>query len=142
MSMMNTATLDNATVGSWYAAVGDDGWRPVVWGLGPTEQDALSEAESELIGAECRCTKLTVHPITAKQVERVLAGDISWPVKVERNTKFWCAACGHSFHSDAMTFEPEGCPECASLLIKPDSSGQPSEPSYDDSREVTGRGEY
>jgi predicted nucleic acid-binding Zn-ribbon protein len=53
---------------------------------------------------------------------------------------YHCAACAHSFHSDADSFEPEGCPECGCLSIDP---GAPVvEPSYDDSREVTGRGEY
>jgi transposase-like protein len=39
------------------------------------------------------------------------------------------------------SFAPEGCPECGSLDIR--RASQPRrEPSYDDSAEVTGRGEY
>lgn len=59
-----------------------------------------------------------------------------------RSRPFWCSACGHRFRSEASDFGPEGCPECHSLAIEQDTAGQPRDPSYDDSREVTGRGEY
>lgn len=59
-----------------------------------------------------------------------------------RVTFMWtCSECEHSFHAEQTTFAPEGCPECASQDIR--RAGSPrTEPSYDDSREVTGRGEY
>jgi predicted nucleic acid-binding Zn-ribbon protein len=32
--------------------------------------------------------------------------------------KFVCTECGHTFHSDAESFGPEGCPECGGLDIE------------------------
>lgn len=33
--------------GDWYAAIGDDGTRPVVWGLGETAEGALDDARAQ-----------------------------------------------------------------------------------------------
>ena len=58
------------------AAVGTDGARMVVWGLGVTEADALADASRQEHGGET----LSCHEITAEQVAVVEAGDVSWPV--------------------------------------------------------------
>lgn len=31
-------------MGNWHAAIGTDGWKPVVWGIGDGEQAALDDA--------------------------------------------------------------------------------------------------
>ncbi len=62
-----------------YAAVGDDGTLPVVWGLGVTAEAALEDARAELTAAEC-ASELAVHEITEAQALAILAGDVSWPV--------------------------------------------------------------
>lgn len=57
-----------------YAAVGTDGVRPVVWGLGSTERKARAECAD---GVE-------VYRITPAQAAVVEAGDVSWPIVVKR----------------------------------------------------------
>lgn len=73
-----------------FAAVGTDGVRPVVWGIGADEDSARTEALSELRAyhagagggdAEVDAEDLTVHPITDAQALVILAGDVSWPVQ-------------------------------------------------------------
>jgi len=71
-----------------FAAVGADGTRPVVWGLGTTEEEARMCAERWLSEAnrEIDDEPLTYHAITTEQAEAIEAGDVSWPVTSERGT--------------------------------------------------------
>jgi len=68
-----------------FAAIGTDGVRPVVWGLGDNEDDALAEAHSQLREAAPEWNEghneLTVHPVTDAQVARIQTGDVSWPAE-------------------------------------------------------------
>lgn len=59
-----------------FAAVGNDGMRPVVWGTGTTEEAALADARLWLDGED---QDLEVHPIDEYEMVEVLAGDVSWP---------------------------------------------------------------
>ena len=65
------------------AAVGNDGVRPVVWGLGATEDEAEADARehlSEFPGWQ-QHDALTYHPITEAQAQAIRDGDVSWPVE-------------------------------------------------------------
>lgn len=64
-----------------FAAVGTDGKRLVVWGLGDSADEALHEAERELFVADSSRQCFEVHEITADQAETVTTGDVSWPIK-------------------------------------------------------------
>lgn len=60
----------------WYAAIGTDGMRPVVWGVGESEQAAREDA--------CLCDELThddldaltLRPITDEQAVRIQRGEV------------------------------------------------------------------
>lgn len=69
----------------FFAAVGNDGTRPVVWGLGRTEDEALEEAHNGLVHTNST-SELEVHEITSEQYATINEGDVSWPVSVERLT--------------------------------------------------------
>lgn len=60
-----------------YAAIGTDGTRYVVWGLGASEETAEADARAEADAAACdpelRCTVA----IGAERVARIQAGDVS-----------------------------------------------------------------
>lgn len=58
-----------------FAAVGDDGMRPVVWGVGSSAAAALRDAKRWDAPAG-----LDVHPINAAQRARIKAGEVGWPV--------------------------------------------------------------
>lgn len=60
-----------------FAAIGSDGLRTVVWGVGDSEGDALSDA-SLWLGDDFASTDLVIRAITSAQFEAVLAGNISW----------------------------------------------------------------
>jgi hypothetical protein len=62
-----------------FAAIGTDGRRQVVWGLGDTDASALRDAEQNLRESDC-VSELHVEPITNEQREIIEAGDVSWPV--------------------------------------------------------------
>lgn len=67
-----------------YVAVGDDGWRPVVWGLGRTLQQALREAHDNIDafgGSAADKDALTTASVTAAQAAIIADGDITWPAK-------------------------------------------------------------
>lgn len=66
----------------FFAAVGDDGTRPVVWGLGATEGEARENARRWLAEGESEheIDDLECHTITAAQRAVIEAGDVSWPV--------------------------------------------------------------
>lgn len=61
-----------------YAAVGDDGRRRVVWGIGTTETEAREEAAQWY--PDGVVDGLDVEPITAREAETIRMGDVSWPV--------------------------------------------------------------
>jgi hypothetical protein len=63
------------------ALVGDDGFRPVVWGIGETLAEAHVDALRWLPNA-AEAGALVSHEITAEQAAVVLAGDVSWPIVV------------------------------------------------------------
>ena len=60
-----------------FVAVGNDGLRPVVWGLGDTPEEAIADALAQDDGPT-DATFLTVHPSTPAIEERVQRGDVSW----------------------------------------------------------------
>lgn len=62
---------------SKFVAVGNDGFRPVIWGLGDTEAEAINDAVSQPDGPDDD-TYLMVHPCTPVIEERVQRGDVSW----------------------------------------------------------------
>lgn len=68
-----------------FAAVGNDGLRPVVWGIGATEDEARSDAARWLADSdyEFEAASLPVHPITLAQASAVAAGDVSWPIEAK-----------------------------------------------------------
>lgn len=57
-----------------YAAIGTDGTREVVWGLGATEEDAEAEAREQARDAECDPELLRTVAVTDEQAERIRAG--------------------------------------------------------------------
>lgn len=59
------------------AAIGTDGMRAVVWGLGETEDEARADAAKYLGGDQ---EPLTFAPITEVQAAVIAGGDVSWPV--------------------------------------------------------------
>lgn len=70
---------------SAFAAVGDDGLRPVVWGVGATPEAARLDAR-EWLGDHGDLDALTVHSITEEQAQRVRSGDVSWPARLRVDT--------------------------------------------------------
>ena len=65
----------------YWAAVGDDGTRPVVWGLGGTSAAALRDARTQLRQADAG-SELSTSKIAKAQDAHVRAGDVSWPIRV------------------------------------------------------------
>ena len=67
---------------SKFAAVGSDGIRDVVWGIGETEEAALMDARSELDQLDPRDSnvELTVIPITHEQDSNIKAGFVVLPI--------------------------------------------------------------
>jgi hypothetical protein len=67
------------------ALVGDDGFGPVVWGLGATLEEA--EADAHRWGDEADTlldiSSLEAHEITEAQAAVVKLGIVSWPIVVE-----------------------------------------------------------
>lgn len=62
-----------------YAAIGTDGTREVVWGLGDTEEAAMLDAAAQ---DEAAGVDLRAEQISEAQAAVVEAGDVSWPVVV------------------------------------------------------------
>lgn len=62
----------------YYAAIGDDGTRPVVWGLGASHAEALADAALQNDGDDVGALNVVV--ITAEQAERIRAGEVSTDV--------------------------------------------------------------
>jgi len=66
-----------------FAAVGSDGLREVVWGVGETEEAARKDAArwiGEAYGPHGEAAGLDVHPITVAQHARIVAGQVDWNV--------------------------------------------------------------
>jgi hypothetical protein len=61
-----------------FAAVGTDGTRAVVWGIGATADEALEDAAAQ----DDYAGPLETHEITAVQALIVQEGDVSWPIFV------------------------------------------------------------
>ncbi len=82
MALMKTTS--NALNGSTgYAAVGSDGMRLVVWGIGDTAKEARADAvDSVAQGMGGAAVALECYEITADQAAVVESGDVSWPVVV------------------------------------------------------------
>lgn len=68
-----------------YAAVGTDGRRLVVWGLGASGVEAMRVATEKVTGDD-RCA-LTWQELTAGQVEAAKAGIIDWQVLQETSRR-------------------------------------------------------
>ncbi len=64
---------DKRCLGTRFAAIGSDGTRPVVWGLGDTEQEARDEATSD---PDNEHDELRVVKVSAKRAARIEAGDV------------------------------------------------------------------
>ena len=65
---------------SKFAAIGTDGRRPVVWGLGDTEAAALADGQDELRetgGYDPRDPALRMVPVSDERAATILAGDVS-----------------------------------------------------------------
>ena len=64
------------------ALVGDDGFRPVVWGLGATLEEARADAWA--VGEDAvpvlDLDSLDEYEISETQAAIVRAGDVSWPI--------------------------------------------------------------
>jgi hypothetical protein len=61
-----------------YAAIGTDGNRPVVWGLGATSEEAIQEAQKELHSSGYPSEDFDhVVQITLEQAYRVYQGEVS-----------------------------------------------------------------
>jgi len=59
-----------------YAAIGTDGMREVVWGIGETEEAAEAEAASEAREAGCDPELRRTVAVTAEQAARIEAGEV------------------------------------------------------------------
>jgi hypothetical protein len=57
-----------------FAAIGTDGTRPVVWGLGATEDEAEEDARAQDDAGD---VKLITVEVTAEQAARIEAGEVS-----------------------------------------------------------------
>jgi len=68
------------TGATMFAAVGNDGTREVVWGIGETAEAALEDAASQADGS-FNIGTLETHAITAAQAAVVASGDVSWPIQ-------------------------------------------------------------
>lgn len=68
------------------AAVGTDGTRPVVWGLGRSRKAALRDAAAQSDGT-WTVGDLECHEITARQAAKVRRGSVAWPVRLSGPTQ-------------------------------------------------------
>jgi hypothetical protein len=70
-----------------FVAIGTDGTREVVWGLGETVEDAMYDAEQEMHAGDCfssgALADLHVEEVSAEQASVIESGDVSWPVAVQ-----------------------------------------------------------
>jgi hypothetical protein len=68
-----------------YAAIGTDGTRYVVWGLGKTEDDAEHDAASQ--DTEEPVEIVAIAPVDAERAARIEAGDVAADDLVTRATR-------------------------------------------------------
>ena len=68
----------NSAPPPWFAVVGHDGTRQIVWGLGQTEESALRDARGWISPNDKQ--ELHCHRITEAQAERITRGAIEWPL--------------------------------------------------------------
>lgn len=61
-----------------YAAIGDDGLNPVVWGVGETDEAALADAR-EWLEREAVSSELILRQVTPEEAAAVVAGDCLGP---------------------------------------------------------------
>lgn len=71
----------NEFVTATFAAVGNDGFRPVVWGLGDSHEMAIADALRQEGFKADDLAFLRVVPVGTDVQERVQAGDVSWDWK-------------------------------------------------------------
>lgn len=67
----------STTNSGWFAAIGNDGMRPVVWGVGESEEAARQDAANQ---DELTCVDLEgldMRPITDEQAVRIQSGIVS-----------------------------------------------------------------
>ena len=61
----------------WFATIGTDGRRAVVWGLGNTEEAAERDAKREAAHAECDARIIGTAEIDAKRAAKIKRGDVA-----------------------------------------------------------------
>jgi hypothetical protein len=60
-----------------YAAIGTDGTREVVWGLGGSASDAEREAREEAAGSDCDADLLRTVEVSDEVAQRIRAGTVA-----------------------------------------------------------------
>jgi hypothetical protein len=72
------AKFDETRMLATFAAIGNDGRRPVIWGLGTSPEmafvDAIEQDGFEIVDAKF----LRIEPVGPEVQERVQQGDVSW----------------------------------------------------------------
>jgi hypothetical protein len=70
--------VEYLTTPTSFAAVGNDGQRPVVWGIGDTESEARADATENLRDVDCEddVDDLRIVPITPDRRSKIEAGDV------------------------------------------------------------------
>jgi hypothetical protein len=59
-----------------YAAIGTDGTRPVVWGVGDTEEDAINDVDVWALGGASKLKRLRLVTISAERRAAIVLGDV------------------------------------------------------------------
>lgn len=60
-----------------YAAIGTDGRREVVWGLGASAEEAELEAIDEAHGSDCNANLVRTVQVSDDVVARIRGGDVA-----------------------------------------------------------------
>jgi hypothetical protein len=58
-----------------FAAIGDDGRRPVVWGVGDTVEQADEDAYDNLERSECT-SEIQIIEVSEERYARIVGGDV------------------------------------------------------------------
>jgi hypothetical protein len=96
-----------------FAAVGTDGTRAVVWGVGATEAAALTDASSHDDGS-FEIGDLETHEITAVQALIVQEGDVSWPIAAVITDLEWRDSADETVRGWWYTYDGVDC-----MLVDP-----------------------